>query len=439
MLKLLKPKRVVVAAVTVLALGSAGVGLAATSPPTTVRNAAALTRHAADGQNEARGGGTGTTGTAGKDGSKGSTGTAGQNGSQGGRGPKGDTGDTGPKGGQGSKGDTGARGERGAKGEPGADGQTGAIGARGADGSTGATGQAGATGPAGAQGQAGATGPAGAQGQAGATGQPGAQGLAGPAGPAGATGSVLLYSSMESAADALDGVYTQAFNGPQLQSFGDEVNLANNEAGKPLGTATVSMEQFSTTDAGSASCATDVGLQYNWSGTPACYDAQVRLSLFTPGATPGTVGGLIGTPVTTTAEIPIDPSVKFMVNVTFDFGAQQLVLPSRIIYAISLPQLTPDDTSPVGALNADLSSEGYDVTAGSDVVPGDIFAQTSSVSSLDANIGTCPGNDLTSGVLEAVPVMCPSGYGSYTPSGSGQQSGSSWMNNIPAVSLSTTS
>jgi hypothetical protein len=73
---------------------------------------------------------------------------------------------------------------------------------------------------------------------------------------------------MDSVGDALDGVYTQSFNGPQIRYSGDEVALASNPAGKQLGSATVSMTQFSTVEAGSTSCGTDVALQYNWSGTP---------------------------------------------------------------------------------------------------------------------------------------------------------------------------
>lgn len=110
----------------------------------------------------------------------------------------------------------------------------------------------------------------------------------------------MLYSSLDTAADALSSVYTQDSNGAELQYFGDEINLASNAAQKTLGTATVSLEQFPTSDTGSASCATDVARQYNWGATRACYDAQVRLSLFAPGATAGTVGRPIGSPVTTT-------------------------------------------------------------------------------------------------------------------------------------------
>jgi hypothetical protein len=247
----------------------------------------------------------------------------------------------------------------------------------------------------------------------------------------------MLYSSMDSEGDALDNAYSQAFNGPRLQYFGDEVNLAANPAGKALGTATVSMTQFATPATGSSSCAADVALQYNWSGTPDCYDAEVELSLFKPGSTSGTVGDPIGVPVTTTVEVPIDPSVQFTLNVSFDFSSQNLVLPNRVVYGISLPQLVANDPTGLGSLNVSLASEGYDVTAGSDVYPGDIFVDSNAVSILDSDIGDCSGNNLVAGAFEAVPVMCAGGYARYTASGTGIESGGLWQNNIPAISLST--
>jgi hypothetical protein len=317
-----------------------------------------------------------------------------------------------------------SRGRRGAKGVKGVKGAKGSVGVAGLTGATGAAGATGAIGSAGSTGAQGATGPTG----------PASIGEAGPAGP---TGSVLLYSSLDKVGDALEGVYTQPFNGPEIQYLGDEVNLASNPDGKTLGAATVSLSQFATSATGSTSCAADVALQYNWSESPTCYNADVELSLFTPGEAPGTVGAPIGEPVTTTVEVPIDPSVKFTISVSFDFSSQNLVLPGQVIYGISLPQLVPNDNGPLGALNADLASEGYDLLAGSDVDPGHIFVQAKEIGILDTNIGTCPGNTLTANTFEAVPVMCPSGYARNTPSGSGVQSGSLWMNNIPAISLST--
>jgi hypothetical protein len=84
----------------------------------------------------------------------------------------------------------------------------------------------------------------------------------------------------------------------------------------------------------------------------------VRLSLFEPGTTAGTVGSPIGSPVTTTVEVPIDPSVKFTVNVAFDFTSQHLLLSNQIVYAISLPQLAVNDMSPLGSLTASGSPPG---------------------------------------------------------------------------------
>jgi hypothetical protein len=163
----------------------------------------------------------------------------------------------------------------------------------------------------------------------------------------------------------------------------------------------------------------------------------VELSLFAPEGTSGTVGSPIGSPVTTTVEVPIDPSTKFAFNVTFDFSSQDLVLPDHVVYGISLPQLAPNDKTPLEALNMNLSSEGYDVVAGSDVYPGKVFVQANEVAILDTVMGSCPGNNLTAGTFEAIPVMCPSDYARNTPSGEGVQSGGLWQNNIPAISLST--
>lgn len=159
-----------------------------------------------------------------------------------------------------------------------------AKGTRQARGPKGAKGQTGGTGSVGPEG---ARGPEGAQGAEGPKGSPGTTGPPGAPGANGAGGQVLLYSSLDSMADALEGVYTQAFNGPQVTYLGNEVNLASNPGGKKLGTASVEMTQFGTPHTGSTSCAVDVAQQYNWSGTPECYEAQVMLSLFAPGPAAG--------------------------------------------------------------------------------------------------------------------------------------------------------
>ncbi len=304
----------------------------------------------------------------------------------------------------------------------------GPKGARGPRGVTGSAGPEGSRGPEGAKGPEGPAGPTGATGATGPSGAPGA---------AGAGGQVLLYSSLDSMGDALEGVYTQAFNGPQITYLGNEVDLASNPGGKKLGTASVEMTQFGTPYTGSTSCAVDVAQQYNWSGTPECYEAQVQLSLFAPGPAAGTVGAPIGRPVTTTIEIPIGSGDKFTVEPTFDFSSQDLVLPAQVVYGISLPQLAPNDQTPLGSLNMDLSSEGYDVTAGADVYPGHVFVQSSETAILHTTMGNCPGDNLVAGSFEGIPVMCPDGYARNTPSGEGVQPGGLWMNNIPAISLSS--
>lgn len=113
------------------------------------------------------------------------------------------------------------------------------------------------------------------------------------------------------------------------------------------------------------------------------------------------------------------------------------MLPAQVVYGISLPQLAANDQTPLGSLNMNLSSEGYDITAGSDVYPGHVFVESNEIPILHTVMGECPGNNIVAGNFEAIPVMCPGGYARNTPSGKGVQSGSLWMNNIPVVSFSS--
>ena len=98
------------------------------------------------------------------------------------QGPQGPAGPIGAQGPQGPVGPTGAQGPAGPTGAQGPQGPTGPTGAQGPAGPTGAQGPQGPTGPTGAQGPAG---PSGAQGPQGPTGPTGAQGPQGPQGPAG--------------------------------------------------------------------------------------------------------------------------------------------------------------------------------------------------------------------------------------------------------------
>jgi hypothetical protein len=244
-------------------------------------------------------------------------------------------------------------------------------------------------------------------------------------------------------------MYSQAFNGPEILNFGNEVNLTS--AGS-ISAATVSMTQFATAGVPTgteiaANCSADIAAQYQWPTgvTPTCYNAEIGLAFFNPGSTPGSVGSEI-TSTATTVEVPYG-TLNYTFNVTFTISPP-VALPSTVVYGISLPQLATDgqalgnDPTPIGSLNVNLSSEGYDVTAGSDVYPGNVFISSDQTDTtgeaLATNLGACPNAPTGSlAQLQAIPVMCPAGYGSSTANNTGFQSGGLWENNIPAVAFYT--
>jgi hypothetical protein len=206
--------------------------------------------------------------------------------------------------------------------------------------------------------------------------------------------------------------WSQAFNGPQITQFGNKVTLAASSA--PLNNVTVAMTMC---DGGCGGV--------NASVIPS-YTTPVTVNIYSVAA-----GGGLGTLLTSdtkTVTVPAVPvntaAVPF--NVGFnDFTPAGVVLPSSIIYGITLDQLVTDgttgnDSNPVGSLNVNLSTESTDVSVGADTDPGNIFvssAQADSGSALASNLGDCPG--APSGVLTAfqeVPVDCTAGY-SLNPSG----------------------
>lgn len=225
----------------------------------------------------------------------------------------------------------------------------------------------------------------------------GAQGIQGVPGPAGPAGVVALYDST-----APQGIYSQAFNGPQVTQFGNAVNLASNPTGAALGSVSVGMVNFG----------------------PTAFTTPITFSIYNLG-TGGVVGSLLAT-LTETVSVPNAPANAnghTVFNATFDFSSQNVVLPSTVVYGITLNQLATDcaantsdcgnDPNPIGSLNVLLSSN---VSSGSNVYPGDIFLSSlqadAGSTALASNFGACPG--APTGVLttfQGVPAGCPNGYG----------------------------
>jgi hypothetical protein len=106
---------------------------------------------------------------------------------------------------------------------------------------------------------------------------------------------------------------------------------------------------------------------------------------------------------------------------TFDFSAQNLVLPSTVVYSVSFDQLAADcvttpstcgnNPNPVGSLNVMLSYSVSSVSVGADPMPGYVFVQSANLTALNSDIGTC--NTLTANVFEAAYVDCWDGSSSY--------------------------
>lgn len=217
-----------------------------------------------------------------------------------------------------------------------------------------------------------------------------------PASPQGPLKEVIaLYNTT-----APQGIYSQAFNGPQITEFGNAVNLAQGTAGASLSTVTVTMVNFG----------------------PTAFTTPITFSIYQLG-TGGVVGGLVATDNANIA-VPAGTTGPVAFNATFSFAFQHVVLPSTIVYGITLDQLITDcattpgdcgnDPNPIGSLNVALSEN---VSAGTDVYPGDVYVSSlqadASSTALGSNLGYCTG--APAGVLstfQGVPVMCPVGCGS---------------------------
>ncbi len=237
-------------------------------------------------------------------------------------------------------------------------------------------GEAGLSGAAGVSGQVGATG---------ATGATGSQGATGATGPAGPQGVVDLYNSM-----VPRGIWQQDFTAPEMTEFGNAINLTSNPAGADFDTATVGLAICSPGCFGGADVPASTA-----SITFTIYNIQRG----------GAVGSVIAsdTQLFTVPEVP-DGQIATVFNVTFDFSAQAIVLPDTIIFGITF------NTNPTNSLGV---MQSPNVSAGSNVFPGDVYVAGASRSDLASNIGNCDGNNLpATGTVpfQGVPVMCSSGY-----------------------------
>jgi hypothetical protein len=223
------------------------------------------------------------------------------------------------------------------------------------------------------------------------------------------------------------GLYSQAFNGPQITEFGNAVNLAQNPGNAALGKVTVAMVNYVPTVA---------------------FTTSMTFTIYNLG-TGGTVGSVLATD-TENVNVPITPlnaHGRALFNATFDFSSQDVVLPSTVAYGIKLNQLATDcattpadcgnNPNPIGSVNVLLSAN---VSAGSNVYPGYIFASSLQAdvagAALASDFGACPG--APTGVLttfQGVPVGCSAGYGSDFESNA--VSTYLGVDTIPAVEFST--
>ncbi|MGD0439926.1 MAG: hypothetical protein ABSB52_04810 [Acidimicrobiales bacterium] len=216
---------------------------------------------------------------------------------------------------------------------------------------------------------------------------------------------------------------SQAFNGPEITQFGNEVNLAYTG---PLTSAVVAMSNFS----------------------PTAFSTPITVSIYAPGNLTSPLTSDTATIAVPSCDVASADCIDYdgtfidMFNATFSSFIPAVVLPSTVVYGITLDALATDgglvppycnvaggygnDYCPVGSLNVNLSTEPTDVSVGSDTNPGNIFVSSAQAdaggSALESNLGGCSGSP--SGVLSAfteVPVDCADGYGT--------------TNNIPAVQL----
>ena len=158
----------------------------------------------------------------------------------------------------------------------------------------------------------------------------------------------------------------QAFNGTQIQQYGNAVTLSAST--RTVSKVVVSMSNF-------------------WSSA---FKTPVTVSIYKPGLG-GTVGKLV-TRVTETIAVPYGASVSTyfvdgitLFNATFTGFKPAVVLPAHVVVGISLAELNEDcanytpycgnDPNPWGSLNVNLSTEPTNVTVGADTNPGHLYVE----------------------------------------------------------------
>lgn len=201
----------------------------------------------------------------------------------------------------------------------------------------------------------------------------------------------VTISQVGAGYDSLAATYhqDQCFECASLTEFGNEINLAPGSG--QLGNVVVAFRSY----AGGTS------------------SEPITLTLYNPGATPGSVGSEIGgvASVTTDPVIPAgNGSTVFYA--TFDFSAMDLTLSGPVVYGISFTD------EPGVTINVALSNSVSNLTAGSDVYPGYVFVdgtQTNALS-VSTDAGSCATS--TAGVFMATDINCATpadNYGAYGP------------------------
>jgi hypothetical protein len=207
------------------------------------------------------------------------------------------------------------------------------------------------------------------------------------------------------------GIWQQDFTAPEMTEFGNAINLSSNPTNADLDSATI----------GLAICSPGC---FGGSEVPAS-TASITFSIYNI-LRGGTVGSLItsDTELINVPDVP-DGQIATVFNATFNFSSQNAVLPDTIIFGITF------NTNPTNSLGV---MQSPNVSAGSNVYPGDVYVAGTSRSDLASNIGTCDGNNLpATGTVsfQGVPVMCSSGYlGNVDGLG---------IDSVPSVKLTTVS
>ena len=180
-------------------------------------------------------------------------------------------------------------------------------------------------------------------------------------------------------------IQDQTYGGAGVTDFGNQVNLAS----------TGQLENV-------------VVAFHNWGS--AISALPVTFSIFSPGATTGSVGSPIISNTTNltmpAANVNGSPTEA---NLTFDFSSDFVQLPSTVVYGITFND---------GSLNVALSSSGNNLSVGSDSYPGYVFVSLISnvwVPGWQVDVGSC---STPTSVFAAVYVWCgansnPGNLGAY--------------------------